>query len=690
MNRARNEAHQGEVSPNSGRNNAVTALNTTQAAYTAQSAQPVHTQPASLRTFGSAKKRSKVSVLALLTAAIAGAGILAACGGAGANAGNAAPTPAPAVAQRKAVSAEGSIVPASQAKLAFQIGGRIVSAAPSGQPVRAGDVLAQLDTRDLQATLRAAEEDLVLARAQEAQAREASMPQQIEAAAASVRAGRSRLAEVQNGPREAERRTAEAAVEQAIARLKDVSAKREQIESPARAADVEAAKSSLEKAQRDAEAARARLAQLERGATTDELASARSAVERAAADLATSRASLKQLQDGPTAAEVAGAQSQLDQARTKLAQLRDAPHVAHQDVANARLAISQAEVALDKARQDFNDPALVGPERALSRQAAREVVRNAEYQVQIAQNTYDKLAGSAPTDWEYRLAEVAVAGAQASLDKVMLPPTAEERTRAQAQVTAGEAALVAAQAKLARVQQGSDDADLVAARGTAIAAEAGITAAQARLDQVIAGATLEERTSSAASVEAAQADLGSAQAKLDQLLGGSTVAEKDQAASTVAEALASEAQTRRGPTEAALQAAAAKTKRAEVSLEQARLGLEHATLRAPFDGVITSVSVRQGEYVAPGTVGITVADLTVLKVETKDLDEAAAARVRDGQEVAVTVTALDRKVITGVVRELSSQPTINQSGDVFYTATIVLPQTDPALRWGMTVRVDFK
>jgi HlyD family secretion protein len=680
---SRNGAHQGTTPPTNKRNNEVTAPQATQVSQAPQAS-------GAQRPLDPTKKRTKLGVLALLTAAIASAGILAACGGAGATAGGAAATPVAAVTQRKAVSAEGSVVPASQAKLAFQIGGRIVSAAPAGQAVRAGDVLAQLDTRDLQAALRAAEEDLSLARAQEAQAREAALPQQIEAAAASVRAGRSRLAEVQSGPREAERRTAEATIEQAIARLKDASSKREQLESPARVADVEVAKSALEKAQRDAEAARARLAQLERGATTDEVAAAHSAVERAGADLATSRATLKQLQDGPSAAEVASAQAQLDQARTKLSQLRDAPHVAHQDVANARLAISQAEASLDKARQDFNDPALIGPEKAMSRQAAREVVRNAEYQVQIAQNTYDKLAGSAPTDWEYRLAEVAVSSAQAGYDKVMLPPTSEERTRVQAQVTAGEAALVAAQAKLDRVRQGSDDADLVAARGTVAAAEAGVMAAQSKLDQVLAGATPEERTAAAAAVEAAQADLRSAEAKLDQLLAGATAAEKDQAASTVAEALSSEAQTRRGPSEAALQAAAAKTKRAEVSLEQARLGLDHATLRAPFDGVITSVSVRQGEYVAPGTVGITVADLTVLKVETKDLDETAAARVRDGQEVAVTVTALDRKVITGVVRELSNQPTINQSGDVFYTATIVLPQTDPALRWGMTVRVEFK
>ncbi|HET7770381.1 MAG TPA: efflux RND transporter periplasmic adaptor subunit, partial [Chloroflexota bacterium] len=138
------------------------------------------------------------------------------------------------------------------------------------------------------------------------------------------------------------------------------------------------------------------------------------------------------------------------------------------------------------------------------------------------------------------------------------------------------------------------------------------------------------------------------------------------------------------------QAAAARTKRAETTLEQARLALEHVTLRAPFDGVVTSVGVKPGEYVAPGAVGVTVADLTVLKVETKDLDEAAAARVREGQEVSVTVAALDRKVLSGVVTEISHQPTLNQSGDVFYTATIALPQREAALRWGMTVRVEFK
>jgi HlyD family secretion protein len=207
---------------------------------------------------------------------------------------------------------------------------------------------------------------------------------------------------------------------------------------------------------------------------------------------------------------------------------------------------------------------------------------------------------------------------------------------------------------------------------------------------LLTGPTDEERRAAAAAVEAAAAEVRSAQAKRDQLMSGATRAAQEEVRSALAGAISSEAQTRRTATDAALQVAAARTKRAETAMEQARLAVERTTLRAPYAGTITSVSLREGEFVAAGAPAFTLANLDQLQVETKDLDETATARVHEGQDVTVIVTALNRASMLGKVLRIARQPTTNSAGDVFYTATITIPQPDPNLRWGMTVRVEFR
>lgn len=92
---------------------------------------------------------------------------------------------------------------------------------------------------------------------------------------------------------------------------------------------------------------------------------------------------------------------------------------------------------------------------------------------------------------------------------------------------------------------------------------------------------------------------------------------------------------------------------------------------------------------APGTPAVTLAKIDELQFETTDLDEVSAARVRIGQEVSVVVAALEKKTLKGKVTALAPQPSITQSGDVNYTATVVLTEPAPDLKWGMTAKVDF-
>jgi len=148
---------------------------------------------------------------------------------------------------------------------------------------------------------------------------------------------------------------------------------------------------------------------------------------------------------------------------------------------------------------------------------------------------------------------------------------------------------------------------------------------------------------------------------------------------------------RAGPTAEAVAAAEAQVEQAEAALAQARSALEDASLRAPFDGMVTAVSVREGEMVAaagfPVSPVITIGDLSHLRIETTDLSEMDIAKVEVGQEVAVTFDALPEKSLRGRVSKIAPMATL-EAGGTNYTATIELEEADPDLRWGMTAFVD--
>src|SRR5687767_991529 len=85
-----------------------------------------------------------------------------------------APVPVPGAGQLaaqptpKPVSVEGTVQPIAHSRLSFQTAGRVKSVpAEAGQTAKSGDVLAQLETTELELALRAAEDELALAHAQE-------------------------------------------------------------------------------------------------------------------------------------------------------------------------------------------------------------------------------------------------------------------------------------------------------------------------------------------------------------------------------------------------------------------------------------------------------------------------------------------------------------------------------------------
>jgi multidrug efflux pump subunit AcrA (membrane-fusion protein) len=279
-------------------------------------------------------------------------------------------------------------------------------------------------------------------------------------------------------------------------------------------------------------------------------------------------------------------------------------------------------------------------------------------------------------------AEAALGTARAQLALLQASAQPEDVAAAEAQIEAARAALAEAEIAAAEAEVMSAELARKAAedqydqmiRGKihgwieeqAIlrlrAAEEALEAAQARLAQAQGGAGAQKRAADAA-VWAAKAQEDIAQAQLDLLQSGATAKQI-----AVSEAAVAEAQ---------------------AALEAASVSLERTEVRAPFAGTAGLVSVRVGELIAPGQPLVTLGDLATLRIETTDLDEIDVAQVAVGQIAAVTFDALPERVFNGQVARVSpmSEP---GAGGVHYTVVIVLDETDPAIRWGMTAFVDIE
>jgi multidrug resistance efflux pump len=69
--------------------------------------------------------------------------------------------------------------------------------------------------------------------------------------------------------------------------------------------------------------------------------------------------------------------------------------------------------------------------------------------------------------------------------------------------------------------------------------------------------------------------------------------------------------------------------------------------------------------------------------------EIDVVNLKEGQPVTVTLDALPGVVLKGKVLSIGQNYSQNQ-GDIVYEVTVVLTDTNPAMRWGMTAAVKFE
>jgi RND family efflux transporter MFP subunit len=111
----------------------------------------------------------------------------------------------------------------------------------------------------------------------------------------------------------------------------------------------------------------------------------------------------------------------------------------------------------------------------------------------------------------------------------------------------------------------------------------------------------------------------------------------------------------------------------------AELNLRNASVRAPFDGIVSSRSVEPGAYVGIGSPFITVVDLSMVEMEA-NASVSAGALLRPGQPVTISVDGIADRTFPGTVERINPVAT---EGTRTIPVYVTLANTDGILLGGM-------
>jgi RND family efflux transporter MFP subunit len=142
----------------------------------------------------------------------------------------------------------------------------------------------------------------------------------------------------------------------------------------------------------------------------------------------------------------------------------------------------------------------------------------------------------------------------------------------------------------------------------------------------------------------------------------------------------------------AVQAAENAVRSAEIALQDAKDNAAARTVTAPIDGVITALSLENGdELQASSGTSSSSAPITITDTSAYDanltLAESDISDVKVGQKAVITFDALPDLTLSGKVTRVDSSGT-NNSGVVSYTVIVTPDIVDPSVKGGMTSSVN--
>lgn len=400
----------------------------------------------------------------------------------------------------------------------------------------------------------------------------------------------------------------------------------------------------------------------------------------------------------------------------------------------ARLALAQSgEVSellvVEGQRVAEGEPLLTLDDAALQRALA-----TAEQALIIQEASLADLLAP-PEEASVIAAEAAVTSAQAQLDDLLAGPSEEDIEASDANLRAAQANVWAASEQVQLARSSASESEIASAQAELIAAlgnqeqtqelydkliecfdfnlpdggdfnicpgqgnpeeqtrfnlataDANAAAARARLDALLAGPDGDAVSIAQAGYASAAAQLEAAEANHELLLKGAGEAQIAAAEASLAQAQSNLDLLLDGPGETQLALAQIAVDQARLNVEQAQDDLDEATLRAPFDGVITAVNVSAGEL-ANGVLLEMAAegDLEVVL----QVDELDIGSLQEGQAATITLETWPNEELSGEIARIAPVAATDGSALVVYDVYVRLGDTDLPVRAGMTANADLQ
>ncbi len=144
--------------------------------------------------------------------------------------------------------------------------------------------------------------------------------------------------------------------------------------------------------------------------------------------------------------------------------------------------------------------------------------------------------------------------------------------------------------------------------------------------------------------------------------------------------------------------ARAQVESARGALQTIQTQINDATIKAPFDGVVTKKYADPGSFVTPTTAGSSsegaasnsILTLASINQVVAYLDEAKISRVQVGQSVKITADAFGDRTFSGTVSQIAAQATTTQNVTSFEVRVSLEPAAQQLLRSGMSVEAQFQ
>jgi len=183
-------------------------------------------------------------------------------------------------------------------------------------------------------------------------------------------------------------------------------------------------------------------------------------------------------------------------------------------------------------------------------------------------------------------------------------------------------------------------------------------------NQAVAG-----EAGSAAALQASLADRDSAKATMEQARRDYERARKNFEAKILSEADFQKARSTLDTASATYQATQNRIDQSRANLNGSRDTLSKTTVRAPLDGMITALPIKQGEVTVIGTMNnagtqlMTVSDMATVEAVMM-VDETDVPNVKIGQKAVINVDAYPNHPFDGLVTEVGSSPILPNDPDL--------------------------